>query len=530
MRYSELYCDFLAGKREIRSLFASESLEEAAKGLETRPYDRQRLVALLERQNRVFGASVRTIANIRKLGEKDSLCVFAGQQAVLFGGPLLVLYKALSVVKRAESYSRLLRRPVVPIFWIAGDDHDFEEVNHTWVYDRSYEAVKIAYSASPDHALPTGYLKFSDEEKLSEAFSVLTSTLGETDFTPSLYVLLNEYYTLGDTFVTAFGKWLAHLTADYGLVLFSPADEEAKRLAEPFFLRILDEQEEIRHHLSSRNRLLSERGYHLQVHKKENATHLFYVLNDRRPILREGDSFLVGQKRYSKDELKKLVASDTEKFSPDVLLRPVFQSFLFPVLAQVGGPAEIAYYAQMNPLFEVFDLVTPYCLPRPSLTLLEKHFERIVDEHDLSLADVMCDVEGVINRVLAATFPGHLEKDFEALRRDVEKRFKEFVRESLEFDSSLEQFAHQLYAKIDFTLKQFERKIFAAHKKKSRATREKIYRLWRYVFPLRALQERSINSIYFLAKYGENIVSYIYDSMDTEQAAHQVISFSEYRT
>ena len=158
----------------------------------------------------------------------------------------------------------------------------------------------------------------------------------------SLYALLNEYYTPGDTFVTAFGKWLAHLTADYGLVLFSPADEEAKRLAEPFFLRILDAQEEIRHYLSSRNRLLSERGYHLQVHKKENATHLFYVLDSRRPILREGDSFLVGQKRYSKDELKKLVASDTEKFSPDVLLRPVFQSFLFPVLAQVGRPTEIA--------------------------------------------------------------------------------------------------------------------------------------------------------------------------------------------
>lgn len=441
----------------------------------------------------------------------------------------MIIIKALAIAKAACRYSEQLNRPVVPVFWIAGDDHNFEEVNHTCVLDRRGEPVRISYEAPPAVELPTAEIRFSDEAELKKTKEALKEALGDTDFTPELYDLIDRSYTPDETFVTAFGKLMARLTGQFGLILFSPGDPEVKSLATPFFREILKRQDELHTVITTTNRRIQQHGYHLQVQKKDNATHMFWNLDGRRPVRREGDDFFIGDRRFTREELYHHIDKSPDRASPDVMLRPVLQSYLFPVLTQKGGPSEIAYLAQINPIFALFSLAAPYYRARPSLTFLEKRFEKLMAEHEITFEELTGDIELVINRVLAKSFPEDLKSKFERLKHDTEHRFGEFVEESLAFDPALRQFASQTYGKIDFTLKQFEGKVFASHKKKSKQTRDGLYRLRHALYPNRALQERTLNVTYFLSRYGLGFISFMYDKIDCEEKAHQVVHLKEFQ-
>ncbi|UCC43229.1 MAG: bacillithiol biosynthesis cysteine-adding enzyme BshC [Candidatus Zixiibacteriota bacterium] len=525
--YSDIYLDFLAGSDPARSFFEACSLAAVADRLDSLSFDRNGAAAILTRQNRSYDAAPRTFETIERLKDPRAVCVFAGQQAGFLGGPLLTLYKAIAIVKSAEFYSVKLDRPVIPIFWIAGDDHDFQEANHTFLLDRQGQVVRVAYESEPDHEWPMARVKFTDKTELDRAKTQLRETLGETDFTPALYDLVDRAYTENDTLVTGFAKFMANLTGDLGLPLFNPGDAEAKRLAIPFFRQMIDVQSKLRSTIDQRNTQISGSGYHIQVEKKENAAHLFYDIDGRKPIMREGDSFTVGDLNLTREELMARVEQEPERFSPDVLTRPVLQTFLFPTAYQRGGPSEIAYFAQMNPIFGLFDLPAPFCSARPTLTLLEKRFEKLMADEDITLEELTGDIEQVVNKVLAGTFPGDLEDSFHRFRRHLRAHFEDFAETSLGFDPALKSFAEHTSGKIDFNLKAFEGKVFASHKKKSQELRDRVYRLSNAVCPDRVLQERMLNITYFVSRYGYDVVKFIYDNMDREEKAHQVLSLSE---
>lgn len=525
--YSPIYLDLVAGLDSATRFYVSRDIEHVASQLDRRDYHRDRIADILLRQNRIFGSSQKALSHIERLRDQRAVCVISGQQAVLFGGPMLVMTKIMAVVKAADSYEQHLKRPVIPMFWIAGDDHDFEEANHAWLLDRSAEPVKLQYSTPPTTRLSTSEIYFEDSVELVRVKEQLAEVMGTTDFTDDLYRLVDGAYGTGETFVSAFGKLMARLTADLGVVFFSPGDAEAKELARPLFYEILLKQDAMHDTLKSTNKAILQRGYHTQVEKKDDATHLFVNRNGRKAVMHEGDGFAIGDDRISLDELKRIIDEEPASVSPDVMTRPILQSYLFPVVSQKGGPAEIAYLAQINPLFDLFDVVPPYHCPRPSATFVEKRYEQLMDDYGISHQDVTGDIEQVINRVLARTFPKDLEHDFEALRSDVEDHFERFIAESLQFDPSLQKFAKQTFGKVDFALKAFEGKVFTSHKKKSQQTRDRIYRLWHTLYANRALQERSVNVIYFLSRYGMPFLSFAYDSLDHEETAHQLIMLSE---
>jgi uncharacterized protein YllA (UPF0747 family) len=206
------------------------------------------------------------------------------------------------------------------------------------------------------------------------------------------------------------------------------------------------------------------------------------------------------------------------------------QSYLFPTLAQMGGPSEIAYFAQINPLFELFGLPVPVHTARPTATIVEKRHEKLMMEHAISFEDLTGDFEQVINRVMAKSFPQDIEREFQNLRADLFGRFDHFSDKSLHFDPTLREFAQQTAGKIDFLMKAYEAKVFSAHKKRSKETRDRLYRLWHALYPNRAMQDRSLNVSYFIAKHGFPVVSFLYERLDPDQSAHQLISISEYTT
>jgi bacillithiol biosynthesis cysteine-adding enzyme BshC len=527
--YSDIYLDFVAGSGPATRFYRAADVRSVADMMDSVDYPRDRMADILIKQNRDYSASEKTFEAIERLRDPRSVVVFSGQQAGLLTGPMLTLLKALSTVKAAAAYAEQIGRPVVPIFWIAGDDHDFEEVNHASVLDHEGDLVEIGYNSPPQSAAPIAEISFDDSNELARFKSSLRDALGETDFTPRLYDLIDAAYTPDDTFVTAFGKMMAGLTRDFGLVLFCPGDADAKRVAVPFFKAIVEKQDELHDLIVTRNQEIEESGYHIQVEKKDNASHLFYKLTNRTPIMREGSEFIAGDHRFSKSELLDAIEAEPEKFSPDVMTRPVFQSYLFPTVSQKGGPAEIAYLAQINPVFDVFGLPAPYYRARPSVTVLEKRFEKLMKREEITFEDLTGDIEQVINKVLARTFPDNLEAQFEQLRRHLKTHFEDLTASALRFDPSLKQFSKQTSGKIDYAVKAFEGKVFASHKKKSQESRDRIYRLWHALYPNRALQERTLNISYFISKYDFEIISFIYKRMDSEQSSHQLISLSEYK-
>lgn len=528
--HSSLYIDFLADSKPAREFYPARDLGVVAKKLDSVNYDRSKLVQILLKQNKSFGAGDKTLSNIEKLKAPGSVAVFSGQQAVLFGGPLLIVIKALTLAKSAAELSQKLQRPVVPIFWIAGDDHDFDEANHALVLNKQTEEITVSYNTRPVEELPTSEVILSNTEELNRAKTQYKEALGESEFTDVLYTLIDSSYQVGETIVSAFGKLMAGLTAEFGLVLFNPGDAEVKRLSAKFFQRIVENQDILHETTSRTNSQLLQSGYHLQVEKSDSATHLFYNLDGRKPVLREGDKFNVADKVFSKEELMKLIEKIPEKFSPDVLTRPVFQSFLFPVLSQSGGPAEIAYLAQSGAIFELFDLPAPVYQSRPSATFVEKHFEKMMIEYKISFEELTGDIEQVVNSVMTKSFPDNLEKDFARLKNQIAESFKSFKAEAVRFDPALEGFSEQTFGKIDFALKNLESKVFAAHKKKSQDVRNRIYRLWHALFPNRGLQERSVNVGYFISKYGFEFINFMHDQIDINEKHHQLIAMTDYKT
>ncbi len=525
--YSKIYLDFLAERDSASSFYRASDLKSVAEQLDRKSFPRDRMADILTRQNKAFGAGEKTVKNIESLREQNTLCVFAGQQAVLFGGPLLVQIKALGIIKAALRYSEELGRTVIPIFWIAGDDHDFEEVNHTWVLNRQSEIVRVSYDATPDTELPTAQLKLSDAEALGAAKEALKEVLGETDFTTQLYDLVDECYTTDDTFVSAFGKFMARLMADYGLVLFNPCDREAKEAGLDFARSILEKQDELHRRLHNTNNEIQSRGYHVQVEKKDTASHVMVNLDGRTPVIMENGHFAARDRTFSRDELLELISSEPGTWSPDVMTRPLLQSYLFPVLSQKGGPAEIAYLAQINPIFELFDIVPPLHKARPTATFVETRYEKLMEEHDIKFEDLTGDIEQVINRILAESFPEDLEKKFEELRGTVEGAFEKLKKESLSFDPQLDQFADQMYGKVDYTLNQLKGKVFSSHKKKSKQSRDRIYRLHNTLYPNRGLQERALNIGYFFSKYSFDFLDFAHEQLDSEEKSHQLIFIGE---
>jgi uncharacterized protein YllA (UPF0747 family) len=266
--------------------------------------------------------------------------------------------------------------------------------------------------------------------------------------------------------------------------------------------------------------------FHIQAEKKESAAHLFYHDPERTAIHYKDDSFIVGDKTLGLSALLDLIDKYPEKFSPDVLTRPVWQSYLFPVVGQAGGPSEIAYFAQIGRLFEFFGLSQPYIFSRPSATLIEKHQEKLMKNLEIDFDSLGDDTENIINRILAGTFPEEIESSLLGFKDKLKSEYDKLTTLVLGDFKDLQPMTGQTYGRIEQAIGNLEKKIRASHKRKNDITRQQIYRLSSFLFPNRNPQERIINIIYYISKYGFGIIDYIIDNFDVTKEEHQLINLS----
>jgi len=482
------------------------------------------LVPILKEQNQKFGCGVQTLEKIDLLLERRACAVVTGQQTGLFGGPLFTIYKALTAIKLAERLSRTCEGCFVPVFWLASDDHDFLEVNHININDKSNQPLKITYNGhSSDNKIPVSEIKLNDQ--VDSLLQKLDDETNPSEFKAEILNQLSAAYLPETIFSQAFGAWLTTLFKTFGLILIDASDTRIKKLGATVFRKEIAEDSPSTQSAIAASTRLNEKNYHSQVQLKQGFLNLFYVERERNSIEIKEDSFSVKgtENSFTKNELLHKLETQPGQFSPNVLLRPLYQDALLPTIAYVAGPAELAYYAQMKGIYDAFDIPMPIIYPRKSLTLLEGKIEKVLDNYDLKVPNFWSNVEALINEIAKAQLPESLEKRIENASLCVNKNLQALEDTVTEFEPTLKNTVENVKARILGQMDGLEKKILQAYKKRNEVIGQQIHKAQNSLYPNNNFQERELNILPYLFKYGLGFIDQLYESLDISNFEHQIV-------
>ena len=525
--FSQLFQDYVNFNPDIAAFFSGDfrspaTFRLAAESTLQVPRDRNTLADVLLEQNRKWGLQDRTRVNIEKLRDPESVVVITGQQLGLFLSPLYIPYKTLTTLLLSEKLQRELGRPVIPVFWLAGEDHDFEEVASFKLPGIDASSNQFLYNPIREGKGPVGRMKLTAE--ISSILDRVEAALPASPNKGTLLSFLRSVYTPGATFQEAFARMINRLFQDTGLVIASVDDRRFKKLCVPLFQKEVTHYQEVTTAMEATSSLL-EQKYHTQV--RINPTNLF-MMNDtsRYPIDAGAEHFLLrgnGQ-MYDPPALKKLIEEKPELFSPNVILRPIVQDHLFPTIAYVGGPGEIAYYAQCKPAYEWANIPMPVIYPRASITLIEPSVQKALDRFALPLAAYQEDAPKLFRRHALENLELDLDSLFAVSTDHIEAAIQNLKDAVLTWEASLQKTAGSTRQVLLKDLDRFKEQIVKAQKRKLAHDRRRIEHIHTHVFPGGKLQERSISPLYFLNQYGLDFFKSLKEDVSLDTMSHQVIN------
>lgn len=526
---TRLFLDLLAYTPQVQPFYPRSTnfhdwVSQEASQISYDASRRERVTQILERQNRSWGASEKTLANLDRL-RKGAAAVLTGQQAGLFGGPTFALYKALSAVKLAQEASTA-GVGAVPIFWLATYDHDLAEVNHISIPsgEGSLETLTTTSKAVP--GAPVGSVRFSDE--INSVVDQAVRLLGECEASK----MLRDCYRPGENLGSAFARLYARIFADWGVILIDPSDPDFARVVQPIYRAAIEKSGELSASLINRGKALDAAGYHQQVKVTESSVLLFTTrAGARMPISRRElagstefviDGFEAGEK-LSESELLNEIDAHPERFSPNVLLRPIVEDYLLPTLAYTGGAAEAAYYAQAGVVYETLSgRVTPI-LPRFSATIVEPKAQRLLEKHELNLTDVFDGPEVLRQQIASKQLPRDLQAAFEDAKKSFEDSFAAVKTKLEKLDKTLVDAAETCHSKMQHQLDKLYAQAARAEAQKGELVNRHALIVSQSLYPNKGLQERTIGGIYFLARYGRDFLHQLYETIHSDCHDHQII-------
>lgn len=512
-RMTALFRDYIDSYQKVADFYATDPrhLEKRLNPkriLAERDFPRRRLAEVLKAQNQSLNCGPRTLANIELLKQPDTLVVITGQQVGLFTGPLYTIYKALTVVQLSQQLSERYPFRFLPLFWMASDDHDYAEVNHIALLDHDQRLMSLQHGGDHPPGSSVGSLRLGPEiEPLLNRFEQI---LPESEFKAQVMGLIRAAYSPTATFSEAFGRAMLSLFARDGLVLVDPMEQSLRQLAMPIFRAELNSAPRSAELVARRGEKLTERGYHAQMKAAPKGANFFLLLEDRRTaLIRERGGFRLkkGRKLYASEELLDLLEESPERFSPNAALRPVVQDYLFPVVAYVGGPAEIAYFAQLGDVYKFFGVPMPTIYPRVSLTLMEARVWALVEKFGLGIDQIFVEEDRLIRQVAGNQMPGDLEELLNTSRRKIRDTFQTLSERVTAFEPTLGGYLDSAAGKVEHHLGAVRRKILQARRARDTLLREQVSKISRHLFPAGQLQERVLNIVPFLARHGLEIIS-----------------------
>ena len=522
---TRLFADFLSYTPKVRAFYPhsprfADWLREESSRLNYDSVRRERVAAILERQNQAWGASPKTLDNVARL-RAGACAVVTGQQVGLFGGPLFSIFKALTAVKLADE-ANSTGVDCVPVFWLATEDHDLAEVNHVAIpgQDASLQTLLAPTQGLPD--APVGAVTFGPEiEPMVEAAAAL---LGSSESSN----LLRNCYRAGETFGSAFARLFSQWFADWGVILLDASDPELHQLAEPIYRAAVERAVELDGALLARGEALEAAGYHQQVKVTPSTTLLFALRHGSRvPVHRRAAAgeFVIAEEKVSAPELLRRIGAGPQDFSPNVLLRPVVQDYLLPTLAYTGGAAEVAYFAQAAVVYQALLGRTTPVLPRYSASVIEAKPQALLERYGLTLPDLFHGAEQVRQILAERTLPQELQRAFDQGEAAVEKSIA-LIRDALaRLDKTLVESATHAGEKMHYQLSQLRSRAARAESRQTEILARHAELLSNTLFPNKTLQEREIAGVYFMARHGAELLHQLYQGIHTDCLDHQVVTF-----
>lgn len=494
---SKLFRDYVENFLKVEAFYEHvpelKSAARCARKLQFPKERRVQVAGILRDQNVSCGAGSETLKNLDLLTE-GAVAVVTGQQVGLFGGPAYAFYKALSAIQGAhELISGGI--PAVPVFWMATEDHDVDEVRHvTWFHDGELQTFELPRPS--EDAVPVGRIRLGKEidALVNRAQPLLGQTFGD---------LLHEAYTPIATYSSAFATLFARIFSDLGLILLDPLDERLHVVASPLLGAALAERKELNELLLQRGKELEHAGYDVQVKVTSHSTLLFSMNEGKRqPITASNGNFASGALTQSLDDWLDRIEAFPEQFSPNALLRPVMQDFLLPTVAYFGGPAEIAYYAQSEVLYKKLLGRMPVLLPRADFTLVDPKAERILKKYHLQVENVWSGSQILRNRMYNSAIPKKLAREFDENLRHMKKNVHKLHKGIAKVDPTIQGTIARAEQRIHYQIEKLRHKTGQALDRHEKLIAQHEKFLENLLYPQKGLQSRDLCFLPFLARWG----------------------------
>jgi bacillithiol synthase len=470
------------------------------------PRDRRAIAAALTAQTKVRSAPAAACAAAARLADPRTVVVATGQQAGLFGGPIFTLLKALTAVRLARQVEATHGVPTVAVFWVDAEDHDWDEVASCTVLGAEAAAAPVTLSGpGRSGSCPISTLTLP-AGTAGAALEALRAALPPTEFTAPLLDRLAVHYRDGVTLARAFAGWMDELLGPLGLVVYDASDPATKPLVAPLFARELAAPGETSRRAAAAGAALEAAGYKAPVTPGADATALFVLGGVREPVKRADGGFLVGERAVAAADLVAHATAHPERFSPNVLLRPLVQDTLFPTIAYVGGPSEVAYFAQLKDVYAHFGVPMPLIVPRATATVLDGAGLRFLQRPGVTLGALQARDDAALNRLLEQSLPAAVEEALAAARTAIEARMADVVAAVPAVDATLEGAARSALGKMTHELGTLQQKVVQAAKRRDDTLRRQFERARGLAFPGGEPQERAVGLVWLLNRVGPAIV------------------------
>src|SRR4030043_805413 len=517
--YNSLFMDYIFDFKKISNFYRYdyrdiESYKKRVFDLEA-DYDeknRVKICGILENYNKNIGCGKKTLENIDKLKSKKSVVVIGGQQPGLMTGPLFMIFKIMTILKLSNFLQKELEIPVIPCFWNASDDDSAAQVDNLNIINGEISNIKLDLSGFDRRT------RYSDinltEDRFRDVIEKLADILYPTGFKPgiidffknSLSDIMKNCSNDGSriNIATFFSGLVARMFSEQGIVIIDPVDTDLKKLNQDLLKFDVSNHEKINVLINSTGEKLNGSGYHSQLNSIGEILVFFYCKNGIRKRIYPDDkgSFKIDNKIYDKKEFWDLIESSPAGISLNVVLRPLLQDSLLPVLSSICGPGEISYFAQIKPVYDLYGLKMPIIYPRFSATIIEKKINKLLKKLKITDEMLVSDEEEIIKQIIRKKLDIDLEESMLDLKKDISERLAESEKVFLDIDMNISDSFDRIKRNLKKEIKVLSKKLYSGLKKQDEFVLGSIKKVYASIFPGGNLQEREINIFSYLNKYG----------------------------
>lgn len=525
---SLFYKKYLENTASLSSFFHYEWNQKALnKRLQETDFSKTKrleLVEVLTTYMRKFGLSEKSSEHLEELKD-NGVVVIGGQQAGILTGPLYSIHKAISVITLAKQQREKLGVPVIPVFWIAGEDHDIDEINHVYI-ERSRKLQKFVYPQNTKIKKMASETSF-DKPLMVNYLTEIFQSLPETLFTKELFSKVLRHLENNSTYTDFFAALMNDFFQEEGLLLIDAAYEPLRKLESEYFQLFVENSSELAEIVFENEKEFEKAGFGTPIQTKDSAAHLFYVESGERYLLERQEGLFIHEAKglsFTKDELLQIAVNHPERLSNNVVTRPIMQEMVFPVLSFIGGPGEIAYWGTLKKAFELFQMKMPVIMPRLSVTIANTKTQTLLEKFSLTIQDVW---GGVVEETKLQYINNHRNEQIpeliESMRQELVAKYEKLEELLIEDNLKLSPLVQKNLRYHENQLTYIEHAIDDTLLGKLDASIHRYDRIIMELIPNGGLQERTYSPLQLINEVGADFIKELLEVPYEFNGKHHVV-------